>query len=309
MEGWEKFARRLADTGYHVFITGSNAKMLSQEIAGKLGARYYLTEVFPYSFKEYLTSSGLELNHNWEYNQESAIKRAFFEYFKMGGLPEVASTETKFKRRWLSGLFDRIYLGDIVLRHNIRKPDSLKCLIRKVADSIGQPLTSNRAASMVSAGGYSLKPDTANEYLGYMAEAFLSLPIENFAVKLDEKVSTKKYYLIDNGLISLFCDTLKGELLENLVAVTLRREYPLSVYYYKYNIEVDFFVPEEDAAWQVCYDISDENTKLREIKALKALHAYHPLKSATIVTYEEEDTILADDLIINIIPIWKWLLK
>lgn len=309
VEGWERFARRLADTGYHVFVTGSNAKMLSSEMAGILGGRYALTEVFPYSFREYLSAIGVDLPSQWQYRECGEIKRAFFSYYKMGGLPEVAVTVPQFWRLWLSGLFDRIYLGDIVMRNKIRKPEALKYLIRKTAESIGQPLSANRAAAVVTSGGYSLKSETTGEYFGFMADAFLDLQLENYAGKFDDKISLKKHYFIDNGLISLFRDNCDGELLENLVAVTLRRSHSGGLYYYKHNIEVDFYLPEQDKAWQACYEFDNQGTRAREINALLALHRYRPLREAYIVTFDEpEEEITENGLTIHILPIWKWLL-
>ncbi|MDE6450689.1 MAG: ATP-binding protein, partial [Odoribacter sp.] len=165
IKGWEKFARRLADTGYLVFITGSNVNMLSSEIATTLGGRYALTEVFPFSLSEYLACKEIKLKSNWPYLQNSPVKRVFNEYFTLGGLPEVIETSQPFKRKWLSSLFDRIYFGDLIARHGIRKHDTVKSLIRKLIDSIGQPLSMNRAASIIATTGTSLKPETAADYL------------------------------------------------------------------------------------------------------------------------------------------------
>ena len=310
VEGWEKFARRLADTGYQVFITGSNAKMLSSEIAGKLGGRYALTEVFPFSFKEYLDSKHISLSPNWQYLVNGEVKRAFAEYFKLGGLPEVVETPMPFKRRWLSSLFDRIYFGDLIARNGIRKDDSLKMLIRKLIDSIGQPLSMNRAASIVAATGVSLKSETAADYIEYMKQAWLVFSIENHIGKFSEKLSLKKYYLIDNGLISLFKDGGSDSLLENMVAINLRKHYGDDFYYYRHNIELDFYVPAEEMGIQVSYTVEDKNTFDREIRALESINSVRPLKRALLITYDEEKEVVTDSgLRIEIVPVWKWLLS
>lgn len=310
VEGWEKFARRLADTGYQVFITGSNAKMLSSEIATTLGGRYALTEVFPFSFKEYLAAKQISLKPNWQFLENSDIKRVFAEYFKFGGLPETVMSSPHFKRKWLSSLFDRIYFGDLVARNNIRKHDALKCLIRKLVDSIGQPLAVNRAASIVTAAGYPLKSETASDYINYMEQAWLSFSIENHIGKLADKISVKKYYYIDNGIISLFQDGGLDDLLENIVAIALRKRYGKDFCYYNHNIELDFYVPDEDYAIQASYEMSDPNTRNREITALEKMNSYRPLKRAVIVTYDEESQHVTDSgLVIDIVPAWKWLLN
>ncbi len=194
VDKWEKFVRRLADTGYQVFITGSNAKMLSREIATTLGGRFYITDVFPFSFSEYLKIKNIKLPKNWQYLSNTNIVRNFEPYFLSGGLPEVIEKEDIFKREWLSSIFNKIYFSDLVLRYSVRNDKALKVMIRKMAESVMQPVTYNRISTIVSAAGYKIKPDTVSEYCQYMTETFLLFPIENFAAKLQEKVSVKKYY-------------------------------------------------------------------------------------------------------------------
>lgn len=308
--GWEKFARRLADTGYQVFITGSNAKMLSNEIAGTLGGRYNITEVYPYNFKEYLLSKEITLPSNWTYLPNSNIKREFFDYFHLGGLPEQVYTPKPFRRQWLASLFERIYLGDIVTRHGIRKPQGVKMMIRKLIDSIGQPITVSRLAGIVSDAGEKIKPDTIADYLSFTADAWLTLEFENYAGKLTEKLSVKKYYLIDNGIITLFKDGGDGALLENIVAIHLKKTYRNDVYYYSKNIEIDFYIPDTSEAIQVSYDISNESTLMRELKAFDSLNSHLPLKNCTLITFDEEKTISTPaGLPVNILPVWKYLLQ
>lgn len=310
VDGWERFARRLADTGYLVFITGSNAKMLSSEIASTLGGRYIMTEVFPLSFKEYLDFRSVELTNGWEYRQNSEIKRELNEYFHFGGLPEVATALKPFKRQRLSSLFDRIYFGDLIARNNLRKKNSLKTLIRKVSESIGQPVTYNRLASVVTSTGPALKSETVGEYLDYMKQAWLMIQIENFSGKFTERLSYSKYYFVDNGLISLFREDALGELLENMVAVHLRRRYGSDLYYYKHNIEVDFYIPSEEMAIQVSYTVADDKTRQREQRAIETINTQYPLRRAMIITYDEEDVYTLDSgLRVEVLPLWKWMLS
>lgn len=308
VDHWEKFARRLVDTGYQVFITGSNAKMLSNEIATTLGGRFYITEVFPFTFAEYLKINGIQLPQNWQYTPATGIVRHFQSYFDNGGLPEVIVKDEIFKREWLSSLFNKIYFSDIIMRYSIRNSKALKVMIRKMAESVMQPASYNRIASVVSAAGYKIKSETASEYCQYLTESYLTFPIENFAAKIQEKVSTKKYYFIDNGFINLFVidgDTL---LLENLVAVTLRRKFPGELMYFKSNVEVDFYLPEQKASYQVSYSIRDAKTREREVRALVRLNNYIPQSQMFIITKDEEETIEDDGCKITVVPVWKWLL-
>ena len=308
VDHWEKFARRLVDTGYQVFITGSNAKMLSNEIATTLGGRFYITEVFPFTFAEYLKINGIQLPQNWQYTPATGIVRHFQSYFDNGGLPEVIVKDKIFKREWLSSLFNKIYFSDIIMRYSIRNSKALKVMIRKMAESVMQPASYNRIASVVSAAGYKIKSETASEYCQYLTESYLTFPIENFAAKIQEKVSTKKYYFIDNGFINLFVTDGDTLLLENLVAVTLRRKFPGELMYFKSNVEVDFYLPEQKASYQVSYSIRDAKTREREVRALVRLNNYIPQSQMFIITKDEEETIEDDGCKITVVPVWKWLL-
>lgn len=128
--GWEKFARRLADSKYRVMITGSNAKMLSQEIASSLGGRYIPREIFPFSFKEYLSYHQVKIDRNWEFNQQNKgmISNMFDAYFHEGGIAE--SFEQPDKREYLNSLYQKILIGDIVARNGIRNPSVFRFLAK-----------------------------------------------------------------------------------------------------------------------------------------------------------------------------------
>ena len=309
VEHWEKFARRLADTGYQVFITGSNAKMLSNEIATTLGGRYYVTEVFPFSFCEYLKIKDVKVPKNWQHTPSTQLVRNFNPYFISGGLPEVIGKDDIFKREWLSSLFNKIYFSDLVLRHSVRNSKALKILIRKMAESVMQPATYNRMASVVSASSYKVKPDTVAEYCQYLIDSFLVFPVENFAAKLQDKVSVRKYYFADNGFITLFVNDATALLMENLVAVILRKKYPGELMYFSTNVEVDFYLPEQKFSFQVSYSIKDDVTYKREVKALVSLNKYIPQNKMFIITNDEEGIIEEDGCKIYVVPIWKWCLE
>lgn len=136
--------------------------------------------------------------------------------------------------------------------------------------------------------------------------------LDNYASKFAEKETAKKHYFTDNGLLSIFLSDSKSPLLENICAIALNKRYNQDVelshlYYYNRNIEVDFFVPEENLAIQVSYSIEDADTRKREISALVALNKIYPLKEAFIITYDEEETIETNNLRIEVKPVWKWL--
>ena len=308
IKGWEKFARRLADTGYRVYITGSNAKMLSSEIATTLGGRYLIQEVYPFSFREYLAFRRIDLNSkNAVYKYRNDIIKAYGEYFRDGGLPETLMM--KDKRSWISSLFNKIFFGDLVARHQVRNDFALRIIIRKLAESVKQPSSYNRIANLASTVGKKISVDTVIDYITYLQESWLILPFENIAAKLIDKESNKKYYFIDNGILNLFLIDPVTSLLENQVAIRIRQLYGDRAYFYNQNVEVDFVVYDEGLAFQVAYSLNDPDTEKREVEALIKLNKVLPMRQLTIITKEEEREIMVGEVSIHVVPIWKWLLQ
>jgi predicted AAA+ superfamily ATPase len=282
--------------------------MLSSEIATTLGGRYMIQNVYPFSLKELLTSAGIDGNDkNAVFRFRTEINRVFEVYFRFGGLPEAVKVENK--REWLSNLYQKVFFGDLNSRYQIRNDFALRVLIRKLAESVKQPSSFNRLANVVSASGKKISADTVIDYLGYLKESWLIFPIENFASKLADKESNKKYYFIDNGMLNLFLLDPQTSLLENLVAIQLRRLYGEDIYFYCNGIEVDFYVPEIQLAVQACYNLNDtETTRKRETKERLQLAKRTEIKKMLIVTKDEENVISESGAEIDVVPIWKWLL-
>jgi len=307
VKNWEKFVRRLADQGYRVYVTGSNAKMLSSEIATTLGGRFLIQYVFPYSFPEFLISQGIEIKEpNALYIHQNLINKAFQTYFQYGGFPEL--TQVFDKRTWLSNLYQKIFFGDLISRYQIRNDFALRVLVRKLAESVKQPTSFNRLANVVSASGKKISTDTVIDYIQYLKETWLILPLENISAKLSDKESNKKYYFSDNGVLNLFLIDPVTSLLENLVAIQLMKMYPDDVYFYQKGIEVDFYVQSSKLAIQICYSMIDVETRNREINALLKLSQHLEVERMMIITKEEEEIIVVSKNEIEIVPVWKWLL-
>ena len=309
VDRWEKFARRLADQKYQVYITGSNAKMLSSEIATTLGGRYMIHEVFPYSLQEYLKANSIDIHaKNAIFTSGKQIVKLANSYFQYGGLPETVGM--KEPRPWMSNLFSKIFFGDLVARYKIRNDFALRVMIQKMAESVKQPLSYNRIASIVSSTGKKLSTDAAIDYVEYMAETWLILPYENLYGKLQDKEANRKYYFTDNGLLHLFLVDANTSLLENIVAVTLRRKYGDGSYFWNSkNTEIDFVVPEEKLAVQVAYSMADADTFKRETDGLIKLLSIQPISKMMVVTMDEESIVEKDGFHIEIVPLWKWLLR
>lgn len=307
IDGWEHFARRLANQKYNVYITGSNAKMLSRDIATTLGGRYWVLKVYPYSFAEFLDANGLQLKKNWQYGKQAAeVERLFRSFFYYGGFPELTSVIDK--RGWTTGIFQKIFFSDVVVRNGVRSEDALRMTIRKLADSVRQTVAYNRLGNIVSSAGVKTNTQSIINYVGYLRDSCLVFSLENYASKFVEKESMKKHYFVDNGLLNIFLTDPETSLLENVCAQYLYRKYGAAVYYYNKGVEVDFYVPDEGLAIQVSYNLNDAATLEREKGALLKLAQRYELKKLMIITYNQETKINEDGWVIEIMPAWKWLL-
>lgn len=308
IDGWEHFARRLANEKYTVYITGSNAKMLSRDIQTTLGGRYWDTAVYPFSFSEYLKAQDIVLSKNWQYGKtQGDVARVFEEYFYYGGFPELLNV--KAKRLWLTNIYNKIFFSDIIVRNGVRSEEALRITVKRLASCVMQPTSYNRLTNLIKATGLSVNVSTVSNFIQYLCDSCLLFSIENYADKFVAKQTTKKHYFVDNGILNLFLENPDTALLENICAIYLYKKYGSGLCYYNKNVEVDFFVPDEGLGVQVSYNIDDADTKKREIKALVSLNKYIPLKQALVVTKNTEETIIEGGLEIQVVPVWKWILE
>ena len=311
---WHKFARRMADSQYTIFITGSNAKMLSGEINTTLGGRFLIAEVYPYSFKEYLAVHQVPTAELDTLSTEGRAKviRCFDEYLHDGGLPAAALLPAK--RNYLSSVYQKIYMGDIIARNKITNVSGIRILVRKMAESVCRPISYNRINNLLSSVGGKLSLVTTIKYVEYCEDAWFLLRLRNYSSALADKESNCKYYFIDTGILGLFLIDKDAMQLENLVALQLFRIYGHDpenerVFFYNDSFEVDFYVPEAELAIQVSYSLRNEDTRKRETEALQKLPRRLPCSRRIILTYDEEETITDQHGIIEVIPTWKWLLN
>lgn len=309
VDGWEKFVRRVADMKYRINITGSNSKMLSKEIASTLGGRFMIVNVFPYSFKEYLSANHIE---NIMVDQIGTKKRAdivsqYEQYVTYGAFPELV--DIKNKRVFLNNIYQTVYLRDIITRNKITNDFAVRLILKKIAESVTKALSFNRLTNIVKSAGISIGKQTVINYVGHMLDSYLIFSLQNYAAKLVEKETSPKYYFMDTGLLGLMLLDCKTTQLENLVAVELIRRYGFeNVYFFENNIEVDFYVPSENLAIQVSMQaLEDVDTLERETKAFVKLNDFIPNTKCLLITNSEETTLKCDDIEIDMIPAWKWL--
>ena len=312
IEGWDKFARRLADNKYRVYITGSNAKMLSSDVATTLGGRYITKHILPYSFSEYLSANNIPYDDmNLATTSGRAdVQRYFAEYFRFGGFPEGAQLASK--RDYLNSVYQKIYIGDIATRNKIDNLFSLRILFRKMAESVKQPTSFTRLSNIIASTGAKLGKATIINYIEYSKDAFLIYPIKNIADNLTNRETNPKYYFVDNGIISILALDIDTSLLENMVAMELIRRYGIDerVFFYNRNIEVDFYIPDAALAIQVSYNPhKTDETWQRESTALIKFTKVLDCQRLLILSYDTEETVEVNGKTIEVMPVWKWLIQ
>lgn len=311
IDSWERFARRLADQNERVYITGSNSKMMSSEIISRLGGRYMMQYVTPFSFDEYLTAKNIRHDERAIYTTAdlAKIKSASTTYLHDGGLPE--SLNQVYARNYLTNIYQDIYLGDIIKRNNIRNKKSLSLLINKIAQTLMHEISYNSLTKAIKNTGNPISTPVTINYIDYAKEAFLLFDIKNFAFKFSERESIPKFYFLDNGILNLFLFQKDPALLENIVAIKLFNKYHDDLFYLhsaKTKIDIDFYIPSQKTAIQVSWTL-DEFSKQREIDNLVKLAKNDTtIKKFKIITYEEEKTITKDNVAIEVIPLYKFLL-
>lgn len=310
IEGWEKFARRMADSKEHTFITGSNAKMLSAEIENRLGGRYLTKYVTPFNFREFLKAKNMDYSDKTIFATKNSgkIKREMETYFYFGGFPE--NIEYKDKREYVSSIYQKILLGDIAARNGIRNTNGLRLLMKKVAESVKDEVSYSKLHNTLKSIGVSISKDIVIDYVGYAQQSFLIFAIRNYFSKFVDKETTPKYYFNDNGLLNLFLNKEEPRLLENLAAINLWNKYKDNVYYLKgQNIDADFFVEETGEVIQVAYSVSNISSDRETRTLVEAAKILKEAKRFIIITYEEEKELTVDGVKIEVIPIWKWLIR
>lgn len=314
IEHWEKFARRMADTGHTIYLTGSNAKMLSGEINTTLGGRFLVKEVYPYSLREFLEVHQIPFSELDLLPTEgrAAMIRCYEEYLHDGGLPAAALLPVR--TNYLNSVYQKIYLGDVIARNKISNVAGIRVLVRKMAESVCRPISYNRVNSLMSSVGGKLSLATTIKYIEYCEDAWLLLRIRNYVSFLADKESNCKYYFIDNGILRLFLMDKDSMLLENMVALHLFRKFGHDmgneqVFFYNEGFEVDFYLPEKEMAIQVSYSLQDEMTRSRELGALEKLPKRVPCSRRIVLTYDEEERIEDSYGIVEVIPCWKFFLS
>ncbi|EOZ93867.1 hypothetical protein A33Q_3472 [Indibacter alkaliphilus LW1] len=310
ISGWERFVRRLHDYGNKVYITGSNASMLSKELGTHLTGRYQQVELYPFSFREYLKLNQIEPNSLDYFNTDNKalLKASFNDYFKLGGFPAFLKSK---HTEYLKSLYESILYRDVMVRNGITNEQELLELMFFVTSNTSKLISYNSLAKVIGVKNAT----TVKQYLGFLQDAYMLSLVSKYDASVKKQLhNPKKVYGIDLGLmrqLSFQHSENQGRLLENLVFLELKRQ-TKTVYYHHNKGECDFVIKERNSitqAIQVCWSIYDDQTKQREINGLLDAMTAYQLKEGLILTEDESDQLTIDDKVINIMPVWLWLLQ
>lgn len=315
VDGWHLFVNRLLRQGLHLVITGSNAKLLSSELSTHLTGRYNEIRLYPFSFRDFCLLRNLETDVPTTKNV-AALKNALDQFLLEGGFPEMLALHNK--RAYVGSLIEAVITKDIMPRFHVRNANGLKTLANHLINNFGQIVNMTDLVDVLKIGS----DKTTRNYIDYLTQAFLIVPLTKFSYKSSERLRNSKMYVVDTGMLTYRPEALSSESLgwrlENAVYLELlRRNLPLhrDIYYYRPTSrakEVDFVVAERGNAIelvQVSYDIGNPKTLSRELTALADASNKTGCKQLTLIACSESRKVVVGGLEINIISAVEWLLS
>ncbi len=314
IDGWPLFVNRLLRQRIHIIITGSNAKLLSTELATHLTGRHHKIELFPFSFKDWCSIKDVEYTRLTTKNK-GLLSKAYEEYFRQGGFPELISGEEN-PKEYISTLIDNIISQDIKKRYKIRNIDALKRLAHHILNETPTLIVKDTLQNIIG-----IKSErTLGNYLMYLNQTYLISTISKYSSTSRERARNEKSYAIDVAFMDKRENAFSGEnlgwRLETIVYLELLRRKAGTendIYYYQgRSAEADFVVCDGNktlAVYQVSYDISSDKTRKREIKGCIAGAKATKCDNLFLITDHESAVIEEDGYTIQVIPIWEWLTK
>lgn len=313
IKDWEKFARRLIEKEKINFVcAGSSSKITPASIHTALRGRVWSIEVLPFSFREFLISRGFDVaDRKLFYGDEKiAVKSSFNEYLTFGGFPEVVLSQSEFeKRKILKEYLNAMYFRDLVERYEIKNMSLLEALWNKLFSSFGTKFSLSSFYKQHK-DSFPISKDSLFQYYKYFIESMLICEVKKFSESSYKMLrNPAKIYVTDIGLAKKVGSLDLGRSLENIVFIELKRR-GYEVFYFNEKKECDFIAKRDDVfeIFQVTWDITNNNRE-REIQGLVAAAKNIHIKWGTIVTYDYEEKIEVENVTVNIVPAWKWLIK
>ena len=314
IDGWPLFVNRLLRQKIHIIITGSNAKLLSTELATHLTGRHHKIELFPFSFKDWCSIKEVDYTRLTTKNK-GLLSKAYEEYFRQGGFPELISGEEN-PKEYISTLIDNIISQDIKKRYKIRNIDALKRLAHHILNETPTLIVKETLQNIIG-----IKSErTLGNYLMYLNQTYLISTISKYSSRSRERERNEKSYAIDVAFMDKRENAFSGEnlgwRLETIVYLELLRRKAGTendIYYYQgRSAEADFVVCDGNktlAVYQVSYDISNDKTRKREIKGCIAGAKATKCGNLFLITDHESEVIEDDGYTIQVMPIWEWLTR
>ena len=317
IDGWDLFVLRVFKSYCrNVYVTGSNAKLLSSEISTALRGWTLDYEMLPLSFREFCRFKGIDA-HSYLESDKAKRYAAMEKYIHGGGFPKVVlSADKSVKLRLLQGYFNTMLFRDLAERHAIKNIEALRYFLKRVMQNLTKTTSINAIANDMRSNGVSVSKDDLYNWADWAAEAYLFVRYPKYSRSLvKENQSLRKYYVIDTGMrqaVLMPQSEDKGKLLENIVALELfrRRGADRKMFYWQEGRECDFVVQHEDYVEeliQVTWDMADEDTRKREIEGIKEAAKGTKCDKLTIVTRERKETIEEDGFQIEVVGIEEWL--
>ena len=318
LPNWELFANRLHRSGYHLVLTGSNASLLSKELATHLTGRHIPIEILPFNFKEVLKAAQYEaLPDKLLLPSEKAKLLGYLnQYMTHGGYPEVVTKDVD-SRGYLDVLFDAVIFKDIVKRHKVRFSEQIDHLGSYLINTVSSQYGAKRIANVL---GFKSQI-TLDKYLGYLNESYLLFSLKRYSTKAGMRLrSPQKIYTVDNGFITAKAvqhSPNTGKLMENLVFIELLKkghQPNRDLFYYKTrnDREIDFLIKKGYKVvelMQVAYESIDRDVQEREVKALVEAAKELNVARLTVVTWNEKSVMKKNGMTIVFKPLYEWLLE
>lgn len=310
VKGWERFVRRLYDAGNKVFVTGSNATMLSRELGTHLTGRYCKFELYPFSFVEYLTFNAITFDKTSVYTTtgRAQLSQQFQLYLQTGGFPLYIQSKNDFI---IKSLFESIVYKDVLVRNSITNEREMLELLYYLASNFAKLSSNNSLTKVIGVKNAT----TVKHYIDCVQNTYLLFQVSKFDYSLKKQIQNlKKTYFIDNAIVNkigFHFSENSGRLLENAVFIELKRR-ECDIFYHHQKTECDFVVRTGTTiteAIQVCAQFENDDTKKRELRGLLDAMEIYNLSKGIIITLDTEEELKHNGKTITFIPAWKWMLE
>jgi hypothetical protein len=315
LTGWERFIRRIYDTVCkNIFITGSNSRLLSSEIASSLRGRTLKYEVYPLTFREFLLFK--KFNFKPEIDLFDSVKKAvliklFNEYLQYGGFPEIVLLEENLKLKTLQEYFEVMLYRDIAERYSVKDTLVLKYFLKRLAESVTKPYSIHKIYNELKSNQIKVGKDTLYKFIDYAEDIYMIKTLKkHYNSIIKTELAEKKAYFADTGLlaaIKMINGNNLGVLLENLVSHELSARHQ-DIVFFKERNECDFIVNKRDC-FQICFDLGTYETKKREIAGLKEACRFVGTDKGYILTMDEKFDIKESGINILVLPVFEFILS